>query len=393
MGRFADFKPRKDHSADRWCVSVPARLAPTGKRMRKYFRSKHEAEDYSGDLIKLERANAKLIQKIDPSLIETAVKFDDLFKIYGFKGLADACDNLVARLDRESHSMTLGGLLESYEEINRVNWGERYFQVWKTVCSLLKELASNPVSTLDKPFWKSWMESKQKERGWSERSYNDFLSRLSSIWKYAVDNDFVERNPMEGIPRRKLKTTAVSILSIAQVTKILETASQHDPEMVPYFAIGIFAGLRPNSELEKLLWEDVNFEEKWIRVMFGNKTDTKRFVPIEANLMKWLEPWKGRTGSIAPINHVKRRRYIVRGKYQSPQDSKEEQWTPIVSWSQRDIMRHSYGSYLDGQYRDRNLVKENMGHTNFRTYDQHYRRAITPKEAETFWRICPPKKK
>ena len=55
-----------------------------------------------------------------------------------------------------------------------------------------------------------------------------------------------------------------------------------------------------------------------------------------------------------------------------------------------DISRHTYGSYLEGKYGDRNMVMANMGHTNFTTYEQHYRNARSPKEAECFWNIRPP---
>ena len=160
--------------------------------------------------------------------------------------------------------------------------------------------------------------------------------------------------------------------------------------MVPYFVIGIFAGLRPTSELEVLRWEDVNFQEGWIRGHFGNKTDTKRFVPIEANLASWLAPWNKAKGKICPPNTTKRRRDIVRGKFQAMHGAPVTEWQPIASWAQRDIMRHSYGSYLDAKYQDRNMVKENMGHIDFKTYDQHYRRALTSKDGESFWAIESP---
>ncbi len=390
MGRFADFLPRKDNTTGRWCISVPGRLSPTGKRKRKYFKTKGEAESYGADLIKLEKENAQLIKKLDVKLIESAVHFNEVFQLYGFKGFPEACNAFLKRLEKESKSVSFGELLEAYEKENQANWGDRHLQVWKTVKSLVENHLASPLSLLDKPFWIEWMEEHRVSRKWSDRSYNDFLSRFSSIWKYALDNELVQKNPIETIPRRRLKTKPVAILSTSQVEEILLTAWNHDREMTPYFAIGIFAGLRPNSELESLDWSDVNFEESWIRVDFGNKTDTKRFVPMEVNLKRWLEPWSEAQGLVTPSNYVKRRRYIVRGKYQSPPGSSEAKWSEIASWAQRDIMRHSYGSYLDGLYRDRNLVKETMGHTNFRTYDQHYRRAVSPEEAAAFWGIVPP---
>jgi len=174
--------------------------------MRRYFRTKHEADEYGGSLFKLEKENSKLIKNLDPRLMESAVRFNELFQIYGFKGLADACESFVARLDHEEKSVSFGELLDSYEKTNQANWGHRHCQVWNTVRTLLKENEASSISILDKPFWKDWMESQEKKRNWSGRSYNDFLGRLSSIWKHAVDHDFLEKNPLDGIPRRKLKT-------------------------------------------------------------------------------------------------------------------------------------------------------------------------------------------
>lgn len=121
---------------------------------------------------------------------------------------------------------------------------------------------------------------------------------------------------------------------------------------------------------------------------FGNKTDTKRFVQLEANLAECLTPMSKLTGSIIPKNRVRRRRYILRGKYQSPPGTSEKNWTPIVKWV-RDITRHSYGSYLEGKYKDRNTVKENMGHADFDTFNQYYRNARTPEQAAEYWQIVP----
>ena len=40
---------------------------------------------------------------------------------------------------------------------------------------------------------------------------------------------------------------------------------EHTPDMVPYFAIALFAGLRP-KEAEQLDWENINFDKSTIKV-------------------------------------------------------------------------------------------------------------------------------
>ncbi len=173
-------------------------------------------------------------------------------------------------------------------------------------------------------------------------------------------------------------------------------AWEHYREPVPYFAIAIFVGLSPdeNSEITALTWEDFNLGEGWIRVAanFDNKTETKRFVDIEPNLRLWLAPWTGRTGRVVPSNLRTRRRWITRGKYQSPPGTPEKKWKQLVPFGkkERDITRHTYGSYLEARYRDCNKVKESMGHSDFKTYEQHYRNARSPREAKAFWNIVPP---
>jgi integrase len=138
----------------------------------------------------------------------------------------------------------------------------------------------------------------------------------------------------------------------------------------------------------------VNLDEGWIRVAakFDNKTETKRFVQIEPNLKLWLEPCKKDSGRVVPKNLRTRRRWITRGKYQCPPGPPEDKWTQLVPFGSelRDITRHTFGSFLEAKYRDRNRVKEAMGHADFKTYEQHYRNARSPQEAEAFWSIVPP---
>lgn len=390
MGRFASFEVKRDTKARRWYVSVPARLSPTGKRQRKYFAVKQDAATYGKKLSSLEQRNAMLVKKLTPEVAEAATYYHELFQIYGYSGLKEACQRLEKDLIAESQSYSFGNLFDAFEKEHFNHWSVRHQESWRSIRNLFEPHRKELLVRLNVSYWREWFADVAAKKNWSARTYNFHVGRISTIYSWGVKNEFCEDNPAVGISRRKIKKMPVSILMPDQVRLLLETTWEYDRDMIPYFAIGMFAGLRPSSELEVLQWEDVNFEEKWIRVQFGNKTDTKRFVPIEDNLAAWLAPWKHATGAVCPVGFVKRRRVIVRGKYLSPAGTPASEWKPVASWSKRDVMRHSYGSYLDAKYRDRNMVKENMGHTDFKTYDQHYRRALTPKQGEEFWSIMPP---
>ena len=95
MGRKATFTPIKDSSKSLWYVSIPARLSPTGKRSREYFKTKKEAEKRSAALQKTEKHFSDVAQRVSPDLIRDAVELNDLALLYGFKGLRDAFTSLL----------------------------------------------------------------------------------------------------------------------------------------------------------------------------------------------------------------------------------------------------------------------------------------------------------
>ena len=92
-------------------------------------------------------------------------------------------------------------------------------------------------------------------------------------------------------------------------------------DYLPVLAIGAFAGLRP-EEINKLRWEDLDFQERTIRVnASAAKTRKKRFAEISDNLLAWLQPYAGRTGPVAPPNLQKLRRATMKA-------AKIEKWPP-----------------------------------------------------------------
>ncbi|MCB1064503.1 MAG: site-specific integrase [Verrucomicrobiae bacterium] len=396
MGRRAKLEAKKDPSKGKWYVSIPPKLSPTGERKREYFDRKADADKRAEEVRGLEEETVDLVRKAGQELVRHAVNYDELFRdIYGFPGgLSEACEAFMVRLDGEQKAEKFGVLLDHFGKAHEANWSKGSLSRWRTIRKRLKPLEGRPAVTLDASFWREWIREMDKKCRWVDQTYNDFVAFLASIWKYAVAQGMVDTNPIAGVARRRIKRKHKPVYTVEEVKRLLECAWTHDRELVPYFAIAVFAGLRPESELEKLDWKDVNFKDKLIQVAanYDNKTGQKRFVPMEENLLKWLEPWRKAKGPIVPKNLIKRRRQLLRGKHQAEEGAPMDEWKDLVPNGSDyvDISRHTYGSYLEGKYGDRNMVMANMGHTNFTTYEQHYRNARSPKEAECFWNIRPP---
>jgi integrase len=94
--------------------------------------------------------------------------------------------------------------------------------------------------------------------------------------------------------------TAIGILTVDQNARLLENSSA---ELMPYVAIGAFAGLR-RAELERLDWREVDLQSNLIEVTASKvKSARRRFVKIQLNLAKWLQPYAQLSGNVTPPNN------------------------------------------------------------------------------------------
>jgi integrase len=131
---------------------------------------------------------------------------------------------------------------------------------------------------------------------------------ISALFTDLVEQGYVQTNPVASLPR----STRRLYRSQHDVSKTPFLSKQSDIENVfralsePHnviFAVGCMAGLRV-GEILGLHWEDVNLEERRIRVhqqaqngrLTCTKTGDARLVPISSSLAPVLTQWKLRTG-------------------------------------------------------------------------------------------------
>jgi hypothetical protein len=217
------------------------------------------------------------------------------------------------------------------------------------------------------------------------------------MFELNIAKRFYPINPLDALPGMKDRVKkAVPVSTPADTLKLLRAAWEHDREMVPYFAVCYFAGLRPDSEAKRVHFEHFNWTEGFLKVEVTKTNDAAhRYVPIEDALRAWLEPWMRRTGSIVPSNFTKRRRRLIYGAHTTKGAAltDESTWEQLVPWG-HDITRHSYGSYWEAENRGKPGCREhivaNMGHENWKTFNRYYKNSRLPSEAAEYWSIRPP---
>ena len=232
---------------------------------------------------------------------------------------------------------------------------------------------------------------------------------VRALFNFAVAQGYMDEPPTERAKKIKQEIPdEISVLSPAEVQEVMRRALQMEPRLVPYLAIGIFAGLRPENELGRLDWDKINLKSRTITVTGKNaKTKKKRAVPISDNLAAWLEtvPEAERAGEIYYYRRALRR---VLGQEQAARQARrakreaqaaregrklsgptpDETPAPeVLRWGQ-DIMRHTFGSYRQAVIKNINQLCEEMGNTPS-IARAHYLDPPEAEQAAEFWAITP----
>ena len=159
------------------------------------------------------------------------------------------------------------------------------------------------------------------------------------------------------------------ILEAYQLTKkLLQAALSYDPGLIPYLAIGLFAGVRP-LEIERLPWLDIS--KRYVEINAAKaKSRKRRLVSLSTNLKEWL----AFGGNLPLTNKRKRLAKILR--------------LTGINW-QPDIMRHSFASYHLALHQSADKTAFELGHRDSKMLFAHYRELVSFEAAKAYWNITP----
>lgn len=218
----------------------------------------------------------------------------------------------------------------------------------------------------------------------NHRSRRQYLTVMHGFFKFVCRTWHLENNPAAGVYLDAGETdqTEVEAYTVEEVKRIMAAAEKHAQaaRIVPMFAIGFFAGLRP-SEISGLTWDNVALDQRQIRVTPATaKRRRQRFVAMSDNLVEWLRPYAKAEGKVASVTITSRR------------DRAEVLKTANVDRWIHDGLRHSFGTYHLAAHADANKTANEMGHRgNTDLVYQHYRKLVTQADGLSFWQIVPAK--
>ena len=218
-------------------------------------------------------------------------------------------------------------------------------------------------------------------------SRNNVKRLLVVLFSFAVKRRYALRNPAVETERATVNQDKPGILTVAEARVLLETAAA---DILPAIALGLFAGLRPEAEVWRLDWSQIDLKERLIDFGKSKNLASHRFVKISENLVTWLSSHAKVKGAVSPKSTA----YFDRARESRENaakalEAKEGNAKNLRNWPS-DCLRHSYASYHFGAFKNANETAEQLGHGGSLTmFYRHYRNRVKEEDALAFWEIRP----
>lgn len=352
---------------------VDARTRNGGER--KAFATQDEAETFA-KLERIKRENQGIaVYELSPAERNDAQAALEILKPHGHT-LRDAANFLaknqkVAKCDK-SIADIVAELLTNKEKDGA---SDRYLKDLRTrLGQFQKSFPATKLADFSTARIDDWL----RDLPHAAVTRNNYRRLLGVLFNYAIGRGYCVENPVQRTSRAKVVDKPPGIITPVQCASLLEKA---EPEILPAIALGLFAGLRPEAEVWRLDWADIDWEHSLIRIEAAKtKSAQHRLVEMTDNLKLWLVPHRKIAGPVSPTGD--KYHYML----QRARDA-----AGIKEWPQ-DCLRHCYGSYHYAKFQDPGKTMVQMGHTTLRTFHAHYRARVTPADATRFWQIKPSKR-
>jgi integrase len=341
-----------------------------GKRARKYFETSQAAQSFAAFKNAERTTHGIEAAEFPTGLRVMASEAAELLQPFG-KTIRDAAEYYAAHLKASERSCTAVQLVKEMLKAKKADGaGERHID---DLASRLSFFAAKfdggtiaTISTRD-------IDAYLRELPVKPQTRNHHRNVLIQAFNWAKRSGYISSNPAEDSAKAKVVSGRPGILSVEQASALLVNAA---PEILPYFAIGLFAGLR-RAELERLDWSEIDFESNLIQVAAEkSKTAMRRFVTMQPNLRAWLLPLRQLKGSVSPLGDFKdlfeQARHVA----------------GIMDWPQ-NALRHSFASYHLAHFKNAASTALECGHHDSRVTFSFYRELVKPKDAARYWKLRP----
>jgi integrase len=220
----------------------------------------------------------------------------------------------------------------------------------------------------------AWLDQNKK----SGPTRNNYRRNWHGFFAWCQRMGYCKSNPAAAITTVRRERQPPAIFTPRQTWRILHAAEALHPALVPYFAVGFFAGVRP-TELARL--DRAAIAHGHIRIGAEvSKVRSQRYITIAPNLAAWLKAYPGK----GPLLTMARKAFR-QARQSIMAKAGITRWPP-------DVMRHSFATYHLAAHHDAARTAEQLGHDTPSTLYDHYRALATEAQGRRYFEIMSKKR-
>ncbi|OAM87916.1 site-specific integrase [Termitidicoccus mucosus] len=350
-----NFKTREDAIAERAALELRLLQSQSNLRGASTFLTEAQLREAEAAFLRLEKARRPLTFYLDYALAnyrepEAALKIADAIETYMKARKEDVQQALIGK--RQLRNIRL--------ELTEF---QRHF----------------PTQTLAEVGTEALHAYIRRDDG-ALKTQNNRRGVLCAFFNHAVRKEWMTRNPVAKIPRNRIehnRGSAEALTAERAAQLMAHVESVHGGAFVPFFALCLFAGIRPEGEISKLPACDVRLENSAITIEpWVSKVNMRRLVTIQPNLAAWLKAYPLDEYPVIPpkdkMKNIAKKLTRIRQKFGVG----------------HDVLRHTFISMHVGKFRSMGDTALQAGNSES-IIRRHYLNVTTQQEAGAFFAIMP----
>jgi integrase len=223
----------------------------------------------------------------------------------------------------------------------------------------------------------------------SGTSRNNYRRAVGTLVYFAESRGYLPKGivEVESVAIAKTGHGDIEIFRPEELGRLLGKAKETTPELVPFIAIGAFAGLR-HAEVQRLDWSEVRLDDGFIEVKASKaKTASRRLVPIPDNLKLWLADYRKADGGVSSYaNMSKQLAWLA----EAANEAWQKESPPGNFVWKHNALRHSFISYRLAEVQSAAQVALEAGNSPQMIF-KHHRELVRPADAKAWFGIVPEK--
>src|SRR5262249_7108100 len=116
---------------------------------------------------------------------------------------------------------------------------------------------------------------------------------LRAVFNYGIKRGLLAENPISRLDFIERPRCEVEVIPNEYVARMLQHALAEDLALLPFLVLGFFCGIRPDGELQKIVWSDIHLADRAVVIRSEvSKTRRRRFPELSENAASWLEAYR-----------------------------------------------------------------------------------------------------